>query len=141
MCQFGTLAEIVEFLSQAQVNGTFTRRLRLLLSLKLLIIDEVGYLLQTEHAGRLLFQLINVRHEKASTILTTNRGFEEWGSVVGDEVMTTAKLDRILHRCHIVNIRGPSYRMRQYRAMHGIAQYDTGMTQSSDSADTRTRHT
>ena len=113
--KFGTLAEIVESLSQAQDNGTFTRRLRLLLSPKLLIIDEIGYLPLTEHAGRLLFQLINVRHEKASTILTTNRGFEEWGSVVGDEVMATAMLDRILHRCHIVNIRGPSYRMRQYR--------------------------
>ena len=61
----------------------------------------------------LFFQLINARHERASTVLTSNKGFEEWGGVLGDEVMTAALIDRLLHHCHIVNIRGNSYRMRE----------------------------
>ena len=63
----------------------------------------------------LFFQLINARHERASTVLTSNKGFEEWGSVLGDEVMAAALIDRLLHHCHIVNIRGNSYRMREHR--------------------------
>ena len=48
--------------------------------------------------------------------MTTNKGFEEWGSVLGDDVMATAMLDRLLHRCHVVNIQGASYRMQEYWA-------------------------
>ena len=58
-------------------------------------------------------------------ILTSNKGFDEWGSVVGDEVMAAAMLDRLLHRCHVVNIRGSSYRMREYDATPGRAEGDT----------------
>ena len=54
----------------------------------------------------LFFQLINARHERASTVLTSNKGFEEWGHVLGDEGMAAALIDRLLHHCHIVNIRG-----------------------------------
>ena len=60
----------------------------------------------------MFFQLINERYERASTVLTSNKGFEEWGAILGDEVMAAALLDRLLHHCHIVNIRGNSYRMR-----------------------------
>lgn len=113
---FATLLEIVESMRQAQESGTLRRRLGLLTRPALLIVDEIGYLPLTEDGGRLFFQLVNARHERASTILTTNKGFEEWGSVLGDEVMATAMLDRLLHRCHVVNIQGASYRMREFRA-------------------------
>ena len=56
----------------------------------------------------LFFQLINRRYERASTVLTSNKGFEEWGQILGDEVMAAALIDRLLHHCHIVNIRGSS---------------------------------
>ena len=73
----------------------------------------------------LFFQLVNRRYERASTVLTSNKGFEEWGQILGDEVMAAALLDRILHRCHIVNIRGNSYRLRRHaelsRAIHPTA--------------------
>lgn len=62
----------------------------------------------------LFFQLINRRYERASTVLTSNKGFEEWGHIFGDEVMAAALIDRLLHHCHIVNIRGNSYRMRHH---------------------------
>ena len=51
-------------------------------------------------------QLINARHEKASTVLTSNNSFEDWGGGFGDEVMTATLIDRLVHYCHIVNIRG-----------------------------------
>ena len=54
----------------------------------------------------LFFQIINARHERASTVLTSNKGFEDWGGVLGDEVMAAALIDRLVHHCHIVNIRG-----------------------------------
>ena len=63
----------------------------------------------------MFFQLINARHEHASTVLTSNKGFDEWGQVLGDEVMAAALIDRLLHHCHIVNIRGNSYRMRAHQ--------------------------
>ena len=63
----------------------------------------------------LFVQLINARHERASTVLTSNKGFEEWGHVLEDEVMAAALIDRLLHHCHIVNIWGNSYRMREHQ--------------------------
>ena len=96
--------------------------------------DEIGYLPLSEDGGRLFFQLVNARHERGSVILTTNKGFEEWGGVVGDEVMATAMLDRLLHRCHVVNIRGSSYRMREYKAMHGRKHGEAAETAAAGKA-------
>ena len=63
--------------------------------------------------------------EPASTVVTSNKGFEQWGEILHDEVMAAALLDRLLHRCHIVNIRGNSYRMRRHmefsKAIHPTA--------------------
>ena len=74
----------------------------------LLVIDEIGYLPVSQTGAMLFFQLINRRYERASTVLTSNKGFEEWGQILGDEVMAAALIDRLLHHCHIVNIRGSS---------------------------------
>ena len=98
----------------------------LLLRPALLIIDEIGYLPLSDDGGRLFFQLVNARHERNSMILTTNKGFEEWGGVVGDEVMVTAMLDRLLHRCHVVIIQSASYRMRECKATRGRTELKSG---------------
>ena len=58
------------------------------------------------------------RHEHASTVLTSNNSFEEWGDFLGDEVIAAALIDRILHLCHVVNIRGNSYRMRHHTELY-----------------------
>ena len=78
---------------------------------------EIGYLTVSAHGAKLFFQLINSRYGRASTVLTSNKGFEEWGEILHDEVMAAALLDRLLYRCHIVNIRGNSYRMRDDREL------------------------
>jgi DNA replication protein DnaC len=62
----------------------------------------------------LFFQLMTRRYEHASTVLTSNKGFEEWGDIFGDDVMAAALIDRLVHHCHLVTIRGNSYRMRQH---------------------------
>lgn len=54
------------------------------------------------------------RYETASTVLTSNKGFEDWGEIFGDDVMAAALIDRLLHHCHVVSIRGNSYRMRHH---------------------------
>jgi DNA replication protein DnaC len=77
----------------------------------------------------LLFQLMSQRYEHASTILTSNKSFDAWGDVLGDEVMAAALIDRVLHHCHIVNIRGNSYRMRHHtevwKALHPDDQHQS----------------
>src|SRR6266568_1859156 len=78
------------------------------------IVDEIGYLPVIPGGGNLFFQLVNARYEKGAMILTSNRGFAEWGDVFGDPVVATALLDRLLHHPVVVQIEGSSYRMRQH---------------------------
>ena len=101
--------------AEAKTAGNLPRRLRVLTHPALLVVDEMGYLPVSRYAAALFFQLVNARHERASTVLTSNKGFEERGAVLGDEVMPAALIDRLLHHSHIVNIRGNSYRMREHR--------------------------
>ena len=114
---YGTLAGLIESLTEAKAAGNLSRRLRVLTHPALLVVDEIGYLPVNQDGAVLFFQLINARHEKASTVLTSNKGFENWGGVLSDEVMAAALIDRLVHHCHIVNIRGNSYRMRDHQTL------------------------
>ena len=111
---FTTLADLLHSLEDAQSAGRLTHRLRTLVFPSLMVIDEIGYLPISRTGAMLFFQLLSRRYESASTILTSNKGFEEWGEIFGDEVMAAALIDRLVHHCHIVNIRGNSYRLRQH---------------------------
>ena len=86
----------------------------------LAVIHTICTLPVSQTGAMLFFQLINRRYERASTVLTSNKGFEEWGQILGDEVMAAALIDRLLHHCHIVNIRGSSYRMRKHTDLSKI---------------------
>jgi DNA replication protein DnaC len=80
----------------------------------LLIIDEVGFQPLSRQEASLLFRLVSWRYNRGATILTTNKSVKDWPEVLaGDEVMTAALLDRLLHRCHVFNIKGRSYRLRE----------------------------
>ena len=113
---YGTLSDLVESLEEAQAAGRLKQRLKTLTHPSLLVVDEIGYLPVSRSGATLFFQLIARRYEHASTVVTSNKGFEEWGRILGDEVMAAALLDRLLHRCHIVNIRGNSWRTRHHAA-------------------------
>jgi DNA replication protein DnaC len=75
-----------------------------------LVLDEVGYLPLGRDEANMVFQLVSRRYERGSIILTSNKSFTEWGSVLGDDVLATAILDRLLHHCDVITINGPSYR-------------------------------
>ena len=77
----------------------------------LVLDNNSGYIPILPDGAILFFQLMSRRYERASTVLTSNTSFEEWGKILGDEVMAAALIDRVLQLCHVVNIRGNSYRM------------------------------
>jgi DNA replication protein DnaC len=111
---FSPLGDIIDSLARADREGRLRERIRCLCRAQLLIIDEIGYLSVGASAGKLFFQLVNARYEKGAMILTSNRGFAEWGEVFGDPVVATALLDRLLHHAVVVQIEGSSYRLRQH---------------------------
>jgi len=111
---YGTLADLITSLEEASQAGRLSHRLKTLVFPSLLVVDEIGYLPISRTGAMLFFQLMSRRYEHASTVLTSNKGFEEWGEVFGDEVMASALIDRLVHHCHIVNIRGNSYRMKNH---------------------------
>ena len=111
---FSPLADIIDSLAKADREGRLRERIRFLCRSSLLIIDEIGYLAVGAAAGNLFFQLVNARYERGAMILTSNRGFGEWGEVFGDPVVATALLDRLLHHAVVIQIEGASYRLRQH---------------------------
>jgi DNA replication protein DnaC len=109
---FSRAAELVRELLEARdarVLGRLHQRLR---RAHLLIVDELGFVPFDRTGGELLFNLLAERHERRSTMITTNLAFSEWVQVLGDEKLTTALLDRLASRGHILTTQGPSYRTR-----------------------------
>lgn len=105
--------DLVEDLRRAQAEGRLDRRSRVYLAPKVLIVDEFGVWPFDRVGATALFTLASARYERGSIILTSNKGFAEWGEVLGDGVVAAAILDRLLHHSHVVNIRGESYRLRE----------------------------
>jgi DNA replication protein DnaC len=92
------------------------------LTSSLVVVDEVGYLPIDSQEAYLFFQFVSYRYEKSSTILTSNKSFGDWQELFGDAVIATAILDRLLHHCNVVNMKGHSYRLRH----HTFAQKTLG---------------
>ena len=111
---FTTLADLVGALARAEREGSLREKIRFYRRFALLIVDEIGYLPVIPGGGNLFFQLVNARYERGAMILTSNRGFAEWGEVFGDPVVATALLDRLLHHAIVIQIEGSSYRLRQH---------------------------
>jgi DNA replication protein DnaC len=104
---------LLEDLRCAQAEHRLDRRMRVYMAPRLLIIDEFGVWPYDRVAATALFTLISARYERGSVILTSNKGFAEWGEVLGDSVIASAILDRLLHHSHVLNIRGESYRLKE----------------------------
>ena len=104
--------DLIEALKRAYSQNRLDEKLKNLSKYKLLIIDEVGYLPIDIEASNMLFQLINKRYEKNSTIITTNKPFSKWGELFGDNMIANAILDRLLHHSHVISISGKSYRTK-----------------------------
>lgn len=104
--------DLVLQLKKAHLENRLEDRLRHFTKYRLLIIDEFGYLPLKEDEAKLLFQLIDRRYEKRSTIITTNISFSKWDTVLNDPIIANAIIDRLLHHCHVVKIIGQSYRLK-----------------------------
>ncbi len=89
------------------------QRLRRYIAPSLLVIDEVGYTRLSQEQARHFFELVTARYEHGSIIRTSNTSFAQWGSLLGDEVLATALLDRLLHHAEVIPINGRSYRMKE----------------------------
>ena len=107
--------DLMEDLRKARAEQRLDRRMRVYLSPKVLIVDEFGIWPYDRVSATAFFSLVSARYEKGSIILTSNKGFADWGELLGDTVIATAILDRLLHHSHALNIRGESYRLKDKR--------------------------
>jgi len=112
---FLTLESMITRLTRARMGNRVERQLIQFVSPKVLIIDEMGYLPMNREEAGLFFRLLTRRYEKASTIITSNKSFVDWGEIFNDQVLATAILDRLLHHCTTLNIKGESYRLKEKR--------------------------
>ncbi len=110
---FERIQSLIKLLRTAEVQKTAGYRIQRIIKSDLLIIDEIGYTPITKAEANLFFSLISEMYEKASIIITSNKSFENWAEMMGDDVLTTALLDRLLHHAHIYNLDGKSYRLNQ----------------------------
>ena len=85
----------------------------------LIIIDEVGFMPLNATEANLFFSFISAMSEKTSLIITSNKGFDEWADFLGDQTITTAILDRLVHHCEIINMTGNSYRLEHHKSITG----------------------
>lgn len=106
--------DLLQQLKKANLENRLDARLKHFTKYKLLIIDELGYLPINKDDSKLFFQLIDMRYEKKSTILTTNINFNNWDEIFYDAIIANAILDRVLHHAHIVSISGKSYRLKDH---------------------------
>ncbi len=114
---FLCLDDLIRILKTADITASSKRKLKYLYQAHLIIIDEVGFLPVSKTESNLLFTFIAAMHEKTSLIITSNKGFSEWSGFLGDEVITTAILDRLVYKCEIFNMTGEGYRLKNRKTI------------------------
>ena len=119
--RFITAAALVHELMEARDERRLLRLQKQLASLKLLIIDEVGFVPLSKTGAELLFELVSQRYERGATLITSNLPFDEWTETFGSERLTGALLDRLTHHVNILELNGDSYRLSQSRARRNSA--------------------
>ena len=110
--RYFTTTELVMLLSRSKEDGSLARLLRQLARADILILDEFGYVPVDRDGARLLFQVISEAYERQSLVITTNLDFSRWGTVLTDDQMAAAIIDRVAHHGHLVVFEGESYRLR-----------------------------
>jgi DNA replication protein DnaC len=109
---FERITNLIKILKTAEVQRTAGFRLKRILRSQVFIIDEIGYTPIEKREANLFFNLISEMYEKQSVIITSNKSFSVWAEMMGDEIMTTALLDRLLHHSRVFNLDGESYRIQ-----------------------------
>jgi DNA replication protein DnaC len=112
---FERITSLVKILKTAEVQRSAGFRLNRILKSQVVIIDEIGYTPIEKREANLFFNLISEMYEKQSVVITSNKSFSIWAEMMGDEIMTTAMLDRLLHHSRIFNLNGESYRIKNIK--------------------------
>jgi DNA replication protein DnaC len=124
--RFFRLSELVTQLLEAQEQKALGRMKSQIGKLDLLILDELGYVPASKKGAELLFDIISHAYERTSIVITTNLPFEQWSEVFGCERMTGAAIDRLTHRCHILEASGESYRLKDSQRRRKIERRGDG---------------
>ena len=111
--KFSTSTAIVQELQRAKETLGLSDALRKLDKYELLILDDIGYVKKNDSESQVLFELIAHRYERGSLLITSNQAFSEWDSIFGDNMMTVAAIDRLVHHSDIYQVEGESYRKKQ----------------------------
>lgn len=116
---FETLSNLMVVLKTVEISNASQRRLKYIRKAALVVVDEVGFMPLSPAEANLFFGFVSSMSEKTSLIITSNKGFDEWADFMGDATITTAILDRLIHRCEIINMTGNSYRLAHHRSITG----------------------
>jgi len=135
---FTTAAALVHQLMEARDERRLLKQQRELQAVKLLIVDELGYVPLSATGAELLFEVFSQRYERGSTVITSNLPFEDWTSVLGSERLTGALLDRLTHHVHILTMNGDSYRLKQSAGRRRAARAEQNQASTAGAVDPRT---
>ena len=112
---FEKITNLIKLLKTAEIQKKSAYRINRVMKSNLVVIDEIGYTPIEKREANLFFNLISEMYERLSIVITSNKSFESWAEMMGDSVMTTALLDRLLHHARIFNLDGESYRIKNQR--------------------------
>ena len=132
--RFFRTTELVTTLIEAPDERTLLRLKGQLAKLDLLVLDELGYVPASKVGAELLFDVISTAYERTSLIVTSNLPFESWTEVLGSERLTGATLDRLTHRCRIIETKGESYRLQDAKSRTARVTAPRGATGSNVTA-------
>ena len=110
---FSSVWDMINTLQQSRADYSYQKKIRDYLKPDLLVLDELGYRSMAESTVEDFFEIVSRRYEKGSIIITSNRSIAEWDKVFVDKTLTTAVVDRLLHHCSVVEIKGDSYRFKK----------------------------
>jgi len=110
---FTTVWEVINTLQQSRADFSYHKKVQQYLKPDLLVLDELGYRSMAESTVEDFFEIVSQRYEKGSIIITSNRDFQDWDKIFIDKTLTGAILDRLIHHCHTIVIKGESYRFKK----------------------------
>ena len=116
--KFSTMADLVHILKTQEISSVSRNTVKRIVESDLLIIDDLMFMAMEKHEANLFFQLINKLYGQTSVVITSNKSPETWGELLGDQAITTAILDRIVHKCEVINFfNDESYRIKHRKTI------------------------
>jgi len=112
---FTTISDMIDNLQKGKADGSYYSKMNSYLIPDLLILDELGFKPLSQHTIHDFFEVISKRYEQKSIIITSNKTFDEWQVIFTDKVLATAIIDRLVHHCHPIVIKGESYRVTEHK--------------------------